>query len=81
VAIRDFVVTAHPDGWEGTATQLLAEINQLTAESIQKTRSWPLTLGNRVERIAPLLRSRGFVVDRRHLLPAVHLSGYSRARR
>ena len=34
MAIRDFVVTAHPDGWEGTATQLLAEINQLTAESI-----------------------------------------------
>jgi putative DNA primase/helicase len=69
VAIWEFVVTAHPDGWEGTATQLLAEINQRTAEGIRKTRSWPLTaqaLGNRVERIAPLLRSQGFVVDRRH---------------
>jgi putative DNA primase/helicase len=51
VAIRDFVATAHPDGREGTATQLLAEINQRTAEGIRKTRSWPLTaqaLGNRV---------------------------------
>ena len=69
VAIRDFVATAHPGGWEGTATQLLAEINQRTAEGIRKTRSWPLTaqaLGNRVERIAPLLRSQGFVVERRH---------------
>src|SRR5215469_13329615 len=43
VAIREFVVTEHPDGWEGTATQLLAEINQRTAEGIRKTRSWPLT--------------------------------------
>jgi hypothetical protein len=70
VAIRDFVATAHPDGWEGTATQLLAEINQRASEGIRKTRSWPLTaqaLGNRVERIAPLLRSQGFVVDRRTL--------------
>jgi hypothetical protein len=69
VAIRDFVATLAPYGWEGTATQLLAEINQQTAESIRKARSWPLTaqaLGNRIERIAPLLRTQGFVVERRH---------------
>jgi hypothetical protein len=34
VAIRNFVATAHPDGWEGTATQLLVELNQRTAEGI-----------------------------------------------
>jgi hypothetical protein len=42
--------------------------NQRTAEGIRKTRFWPLTaqaLGNRVGRIAPLLRSQRFVVDRR----------------
>jgi putative DNA primase/helicase len=66
-AIRDFVTSVHPDGWQGTPTQLLTELNQRTAEGIRKARSWPLTaqaLGNRVERIAPLLRSQGFVVDR-----------------
>jgi len=67
VAIRNFVTTVHPDGWEGTPTQLLAELNQRTTEDIRKARSWPITaqaLGNRVERIAPLLRSKGFAVDR-----------------
>jgi putative DNA primase/helicase len=67
VAVRDFVTALHPDGWEGTPTQLLAELNQHAVEGIRKARSWPLTaqtLGNRVERIAPLLRSKGFVVDR-----------------
>jgi hypothetical protein len=34
VAIRNFVATAHPDGWEGTVTQLLVELNQRTAEGI-----------------------------------------------
>jgi hypothetical protein len=46
---------------------LLTELNQRTAEDIRRTRSWPITaqaLGNRVERIAPLLRSKGFAVDR-----------------
>ena len=68
-AIRDLMATRYPDGWEGTATQLLTEINELTADSIRKVRSWPLTaqaLGNRIERVAPLLRTQGFVVERRH---------------
>jgi hypothetical protein len=69
VAIKNFVTTEKPDGWEGTSTELLAEINNRTAEGIRKTRSWPMTpqaLGNRVHRIAPLLRSKGFAVEHRH---------------
>ncbi|WP_249780897.1 ATP-binding protein [Bradyrhizobium sp. dw_78] len=67
VAIRNFVIEDHPLGWEGTPTELLAEINNRVAEGIRKARTWPMTaqaLGNRIDRIAPLLRNKGFVVER-----------------
>jgi putative DNA primase/helicase len=67
VAIKNFVTKDHPLGWEGTPTELLAEINNRVAEGIRKARSWPMTaqaLGNRFDRIAPLLRAKGFVVER-----------------
>jgi putative DNA primase/helicase len=70
MAIRDFVTpTDYPNGWAGTATELLAALNDRGAESIRKSRLWPWTsqgLGMRIDRIAPLLRSRGFQVERRH---------------
>ncbi len=69
VAIRDFVLAGHPAGWNGTSTQLLAALNARTAEGIQKSRIWPngaQGLGNRIERIAPLLRAKGFKIERRH---------------
>lgn len=67
VAIRSFVAKEHPLGWEGTPTELLSELNNRVSEGIRKARSWPMTaqgLGNRIDRIAPLLRSKGFSVER-----------------
>jgi putative DNA primase/helicase len=69
VAITNFIVTEKSEGWEGTPTELLSELNNRTADGIRKARSWPLTpqaLGNRVDRIAPLLRGKGFTIERRH---------------
>jgi putative DNA primase/helicase len=69
VAIRDYTIAEHPEGWTGTATELLAALNGRVTEGVRKSRIWPLTaqaLGNRVDRVAPLLRSKGFAVERRH---------------
>jgi len=69
VAIRDFVTTDHSEGWTGTATELLSALAGRVAEGVRKSRIWPVTaqgLGNRVDRVAPLLRSKGFAVERRH---------------
>lgn len=68
-AIADFVTSEHPiSGWEGTATALLAALNERVPESLRKSRIWPLTstgMGTRVDRAAPLLRARGFLIERR----------------
>jgi putative DNA primase/helicase len=67
VAIRRFVAEEHPAGWEGTPTELLAALNDRVADGTRKARSWPMTaqaLGNRIDRIAPLLRAKGFTVER-----------------
>jgi hypothetical protein len=69
VAIRDMILADYPTGWNGSATELLAVLNLRTAENTKKLKLWPATassLGNRVDRIAPVLRSQGFSVDRRH---------------
>jgi putative DNA primase/helicase len=69
VAIRDYVTTEHPEGWTGTATELLSALNGRVAEAARKSRIWPVTaqgLGNRIARVAPLLRTKGFAVERRH---------------
>jgi hypothetical protein len=69
VAVRAFVLQAHPAGWTGTATELLSALNERVAEGVRKSKAWPFTaqgLGNRIERAAPLLRQKGFVVEKRH---------------
>jgi putative DNA primase/helicase len=69
VAISDFVTTEHPEGWTSTATELLSALNGRVAEGVRKSRIWPVTaqgLGNRIARVAPLLRTKGFAVERRH---------------
>ena len=69
VGIKDYIMAEHPAGWTGTATELLAALNGRVAEGVRKSRIWPLTaqaLGNRVDRAAPLLRGKGFAVERRH---------------
>jgi hypothetical protein len=70
VAIRDFVLTAHrEEGWSGSATELLAILNERVSEGVRRSKLWPLSaqaMGNRIERIAPLLRGKGFTIERRH---------------
>lgn len=69
VAIQDFTVAEHSTGWSGSPTELLAALNNRAAEPIKKQRIWPQSaqgLGSRIDRIAPLLRTKGFVVERRH---------------
>lgn len=70
VAVRDFMLAEHPSAmWIGTPTELLAAITPHAPEAIRKSKMWPLTaqgLGNQFDRIAPLLRMRGFVIDRKH---------------
>jgi len=70
VAIRDFVIQQHlNEGWNGTPTELLAALNERASESMRRSKIWPATaqaLGNRFDRIKPLLRSKGFSVERKH---------------
>jgi putative DNA primase/helicase len=70
VAIRDLVINHHSeDGVTCTPTELLVLLNGVASEGVRKSRLWPLSaqaLGNRVDRIAPVLRNKGFVVERRH---------------
>jgi putative DNA primase/helicase len=70
VAIREFILTVHPrDGWHGTATELLAALGDRVSESVRRSKIWPMSaqaLGNRIDRIAPLLRGKGFTIERRH---------------
>jgi putative DNA primase/helicase len=69
VGIRDFVVADHPvEGWTGTATDLWAALSARASEGVRKSKLWPASaqgLGNRIDRVAPLLRNKGFVVERR----------------
>jgi putative DNA primase/helicase len=71
VAIAKLVRRDHPDGLVATATELLARLNatDLVSDGVRKQRTWPATpqgLGNRIDRIAPLLKAQGFAVERRH---------------
>lgn len=68
VAILAYV-WPRPFGFEGTATELLAGLNDVAAEPVRRLRSWPLTaqsLGNRLERCAPLLRTKGLHFQKHH---------------
>lgn len=70
VAIEKFVTTQHPtNGWEGTATNLLAALNQIISDDMRRSRFWPTkvnALGNAVDRAAPLLRHKGIHVTKRN---------------
>jgi len=64
VALRDFLVDQSE--WRGTATELLFALTHRTEEGVRKGRAWPSnprSLGNRVRRIAPLLRSSRVEVE------------------
>jgi putative DNA primase/helicase len=71
VAIAKLVRRDHPDGLVATATELLTQLNatDLVPDGVRKQRTWPATpqgLGNRIDRIAPLLKAQGFAIERRH---------------
>jgi putative DNA primase/helicase len=70
VAVRDYIVAEHSDdGWTGTATELLTALNTRVSDGVRRSKLWPLSaqgLGNRIDRIAPLLRNKGFLVERKH---------------
>lgn len=71
VAIAKLVRIEYPDGMTATATELLTKLNatDLVSDGVRKQRSWPGTpqgLGNRIDRISPLLKAQGFRVERRH---------------
>jgi putative DNA primase/helicase len=56
-------------GWKGTATELLDALNRRASDTQQRAFSWPKMpqhLGNQLERVAPLLRSKGFHFERKH---------------
>lgn len=68
-AIANLVRNDYPSGWNGTPTELLDALNTRASDTMRRSRMWPQSaqgLGNRLDRIAPLLRSQGFVVERRH---------------
>jgi len=65
--IRKFM-SQQPKGWEGTANELLIEINKLVTDAERHAKTWPKSpsaLSNRLERIAPLLRGQGLIIERR----------------
>jgi putative DNA primase/helicase len=69
MAVRKFITTHQPGGWEGTPQELLEqELVKVTTEAQRNAKSWPRSasaLGNRIDRIAPLLRSQGIILERR----------------
>lgn len=56
-------------GWEGTAAELLDALTTNAPDSVTRLKSWPATaqgLGNRIVRCAPLVRAKGFNIEKRH---------------
>ncbi|MCP4318474.1 MAG: ATP-binding protein [Hyphomicrobiales bacterium] len=70
VAVRDWMTTERVGAaWEGTATELLAELNKTVSEDIRRSRFWPAkvnALGNAIDRAAPLLRQKQIHVQKRN---------------
>jgi putative DNA primase/helicase len=69
IVLASFIRNSTTKCWEGSPTQLFGEINAHASEVQRKMKSWPASpagLTNRIERAAPVLRSQGVVVERRH---------------
>ena len=68
-AIYDLAKSSGPTGWRGTPSELLGELNLRVPEAIRRSRAWPTTaqgLGNRIDRVNPLLRARRILLERKH---------------
>jgi putative DNA primase/helicase len=69
IVLASFIRSSTTQCWEGSPTQLFSEINGHATEAQRKMKSWPASpagLTNRIERAAPVLRSQGVIVERRH---------------
>lgn len=69
MAIWELITKHYVEGFEGTATQLLTQLNGIVSESVKKARFWPVDaarLGDRVSRAMPVLKAKGCVVIKRH---------------
>ena len=59
----------HPTSWEGTATQLLEELNTRVEEGTKKSYFWPKSpsaLGSRIDRLSSIVESKGWSIRRWH---------------
>ncbi len=66
-AVIGELVEKNGGSWEGSATELLAAINEVASEDLQRLREWPKTataMGNVVSRLTPNLRSTGLMISR-----------------
>jgi putative DNA primase/helicase len=65
-AIEDLATRCGAKGWEGTATQLLAVLNQHAGASSTLDKAWPkdaTRMGSRLREVSPALRLVGVNVD------------------
>jgi hypothetical protein len=66
-AIHRLATERWSDGWEGTATELLKELEAAVSEGTRRQRRWPKgagALSNRLTRAAPGLRRLGVLVSK-----------------
>ncbi|MCH9026219.1 MAG: tetratricopeptide repeat protein [Proteobacteria bacterium] len=58
--MRGLALACEPEGWEGTSTELLRELERRVDDTTRRGRSWPKTaraLSNQIRRILPALRA------------------------
>jgi hypothetical protein len=63
--VRAILAACDPPHWQGTATELLAEINKRVTVEVQRERGWPkdgARVSARLRRVAPALRRAGVEV-------------------
>jgi putative DNA primase/helicase len=69
MAIVDLLTHHKIHGFSGTATELLAALDLIVPENTKRLKLYPKTaqgLGNQFDRISPLLRDKGFTIERKH---------------
>lgn len=57
------------EGWEGAASRLLELLSLKVSDAVRRSRDWPqsaIALGTRIERLKPVLRRHGLIIERRH---------------
>lgn len=63
----DFMrLPSHLDGWQGTATELLASLTKRADDEVKRRRNWPASasaLGKRLKELVPALRPAGLEIE------------------